>query len=56
VSAPESAPEVQPAAATGPAPQQFWYFCNDPKGFYPYVQNCSSGWTSVPVTPPGVSP
>ena len=58
VAAPESPPvtEVQPAAAPGPAPQQSWYFCSNPKGYYPYVQNCSSGWTSVPVTPPGVSP
>jgi hypothetical protein len=58
VAAPESPPvtEVQPAATPGPAPQQSWYFCSNPKGYYPYVQNCSSGWTSVPVTPPGVSP
>jgi len=47
---------VQPAAAPGPAPQQSWYFCSNPKGYYPYVQNCSSGWSSVPVTPPGMSP
>ena len=58
VAVPESPPVtvVQPAAAPGPAPQQSWYFCSNPKGYYPYVQNCSSGWSSVPVTPPGMSP
>ena len=42
-------------AATGPAPQQSWYYCNDPKGFYPYVQNCKTAWTAVPTAPPGTT-
>lgn len=28
---------------------QYWYFCRNPKGYYPYVQECPAGW--VPVTP-----
>lgn len=56
---------VTPAAATGdteavqeptgPAPQTYWYYCSNPKGYYPYVQSCSTGWKAVPTTPPGVT-
>ncbi len=31
-----------PAAAT-----QYWYYCTDPAGYYPYVQNCSKPWMTV---------
>ncbi len=33
-------------------PPQNWYRCDNPQGFYPYVQNCNGPWQSVPVTPP----
>jgi hypothetical protein len=29
-----------------------WYYCNDPKGYYPYITNCPGGWTRVVPTPP----
>ncbi len=29
-----------------------WYYCQSPKGYYPYVQSCPSGWQKVPATPP----
>ncbi|HXQ67177.1 MAG TPA: hypothetical protein VN980_11430 [Alphaproteobacteria bacterium] len=47
-----AAPTVvaQPAA---PAPAQSWYYCDNPKGYYPYLQSCGSGWRQVPATPPG---
>ncbi|MBV1777150.1 hypothetical protein KSF73_15630 [Burkholderiaceae bacterium DAT-1] len=32
--------------------QQYWYFCEDTRQYYPYVSTCSSGWKPVPVTPP----
>jgi hypothetical protein len=33
--------------------QQYWYFCTDPKGYYPYVKKCPNGWMKVvPSQPP----
>jgi len=40
-------------APVGPPPQQNWYYCDNPRGFYPYVQNCGAGWRAVPAQPPG---
>lgn len=30
-----------------------WHHCENPEGYYPYVQNCPGGWKQVPATPPG---
>lgn len=38
-----------------PAPQQYWYFCQNPQGYYPYVKECSSTWQRVLPQPPGPS-
>jgi hypothetical protein len=46
----------QPAAPPPPVRQQFWYYCDNPRGYYPYVAACSAGWRQVPVTPPGTTP
>lgn len=41
-----------PPAPTPIAPQaQTWYYCDNPKGYYPYVSNCQSGWRQVPARP-----
>ena len=34
--------------------QQSWYYCREANGYYPYVQQCPSGWMQVPpqATPP----
>lgn len=37
----------QPAAA--PA---YWYYCQEPQGYYPYVKQCTKGWMKVVPTPP----
>ena len=41
-----------------PAQQQLWYYCQDAKAYYPYVQQCPSGWMQVlpQTTPPAGSP
>ena len=44
-----------PAQATGAPPPQYWYYCDDPQGYYPYVQNCGSSWRQVAATPPAGS-
>ena len=31
----------------------YWYYCPEPSGYYPYVQNCPRGWQQVvPSAPP----
>ena len=51
--APPSAPPAQPAPAPQtPGPPQFWYYCDNPKGYYPQVPNCSSAWRQVAAQPP----
>jgi hypothetical protein len=37
---------IQPAP-----PQTSWYHCDNPQGYYPYVQQCPGGWRPVPPTP-----
>lgn len=33
----------------GPPPN-YWYYCEDPPGYFPYVQHCNSDWEPVPPT------
>jgi hypothetical protein len=43
--------EGPPAGAAGDAPS--WFYCDNPKGYYPYIQTCVSGWQRVsPFAPP----
>ena len=42
---------VQPAPAA-PA-DSYWYYCTQPAGYYPYVQNCSQPWMKVVPQVPG---
>jgi len=32
-------------------PSEVWYFCRGPRGYYPYVPACPSGWRVVPASP-----
>jgi hypothetical protein len=36
----------------GPAPAGFWYRCDSPPGFYPYIWACLTPWHIVPSAPP----
>ena len=46
-----------PTAIAPPAPPaQFWYYCEDAKGYYPYVPTCPGGWQQVPATPAEAAP
>src|SRR5262249_48673974 len=40
---------IQPAPPT-------WYYCDNPQGYYPYVQQCPGGWRPVAPTPPAGDP
>jgi hypothetical protein len=33
------------------APPVYWYYCQDPSGYYPYVQACPGGWLTVEPRP-----
>ena len=51
------APYDYPPASTvhvysGTPPEQTWYYCDNPVGYYPYIQSCSGTWQTIPVTPP----
>ena len=32
-------------------PTASWYYCDNPQGYYPYVQQCPGGWRAVAPTP-----
>lgn len=34
-------------------PTQNWYYCDNPKGYYPYVASCNGPWRQVPAQPTG---
>lgn len=40
----------------GPPPAQYWYYCDLPAGYYPYVTQCSVPWKAVAATPPPSPP
>lgn len=44
-----------PAAPVAPAAQQWWYWCNSARAYYPYVNSCPEPWQRVePQVPPGM--
>jgi hypothetical protein len=30
---------------------QFWYFCDDPRGYFPYIASCNGPWREVGAAP-----
>lgn len=52
----DSTPSVidQVAAMPPAPPTTVWYYCRNPAGYFPYVQNCNQAW--VPVTPQALPP
>jgi len=47
------APPVAAMPAAAPTAGQYWYYCTNPKGYYPYVPSCQNAWQPVPAVPPG---
>lgn len=43
--------ERDPAPAA-PSGEQWWYWCQSTKGYYPYVSTCPEGWQRVAPQPP----
>jgi hypothetical protein len=48
--APVVAPPPPPPTPTGQPPAEFWYYCDESKAYYPYVNTCNSPWRQVPAT------
>ena len=38
--------------AANPPAANYWYYCQNPQGYYPYVQDCPAGWMKVVPQPP----
>jgi hypothetical protein len=52
----QQSPEVYVEQAPQSEEPSYWYFCQNPKGYYPYVKQCPNGWMKVepsPTTPDG---
>ena len=53
-----SPPVVREEAPVYSEPEQeqpyYWYYCENPQGYYPYIKSCPGGWMKVVpnVTPP----
>jgi hypothetical protein len=49
----------QEPAAAAPAPSlpdsSYWYYCTQPAGYFPYVQDCSHAWMKVVPQVPGAT-
>jgi hypothetical protein len=43
--------QPSPQVSVQPPPPNYWYYCDNPKGYYPYVQQCPGGWRPVNPTP-----
>lgn len=43
---------LQPPAYVEPRSAAYWYYCQDPPGYYPYVASCAGGWQQVAPQPP----
>ena len=48
-------PYQPPVIAPPVTPPQYWYYCADPAGYYPYVAECHTNWQQVPASPPPAS-
>lgn len=51
VYAPPPVVVAPPQQAYVSQPNQNWYYCDNPRGYYPYVASCSSAWRQVPAQP-----
>jgi hypothetical protein len=56
VAAPSAPPvyvEREPAPAQPQSqPNNDWYYCSNPDGYYPYIKQCPGGWQRVAPQPP----
>ncbi len=50
---PSAPPVYIQSEETRPAQQRtyYWYYCRNPEGYYPYIQQCPEGWLQVAPQP-----
>ena len=48
----QPAPEIYVQPPPQAEEPSYWYYCQDPKGYYPYVKQCPNGWMKVVPSPP----
>jgi len=48
-------PPLAPQQSQAPQANNFWYHCNQPEGYYPYIKECPAGWQKVAPTPPAAN-
>ncbi|MDF3011460.1 MAG: proline-rich region, partial [Burkholderiales bacterium] len=46
------APPASPPVYVEREQENWWYSCEQTRGYYPYVKECPAGWTRVPPAPP----
>jgi hypothetical protein len=51
---PQTYIQQAPPAPAQPEPPSYWYYCAEPRSYYPYVRECPEGWMTV--VPPSSSP
>jgi hypothetical protein len=52
----EQQPAMQAQPEEPPQPvQQYWYYCPNPAGYYPYVKHCPTPWMKVVPSAPSQS-
>ena len=56
VYAPPVVEEPSPPAYVEPRSAAYWYYCQDPPGYYPYVASCAGGWQQVAPQPSPPAP
>jgi len=42
---------AQPTPSPGSTVTNYWYYCENPAGYYPEVEQCPGGWIKVPPRP-----
>ena len=48
----QSSPQSVPQQAAAPQATNYWYHCDKPEGYYPYIKECLGGWQKVVPSPP----
>jgi hypothetical protein len=43
----EQQPQTYIQSTPAPEEQVYWYYCQNPQGYYPYVKKCPNGWMKV---------
>ena len=47
----EQGNQQEPSQQAAPQQENYWYYCGNPEGYYPYVKECPGGWRKVSPIP-----